>query len=281
MRKPAAIKNLVVVSDLHVGCRLALCHPKGAHLDDGGRYMPSKAQLVIWAWWREFWDKYVPKVTRGEPYAVVVNGDVIDGSHHGATTQWSQSMGDQVRHAREILEPIVKRCGGRFYMIRGTEAHVGKSGVEEERLGRELGAVPDDVNQYSRYELFIRIGGQLVHLLHHIGTTGSAAYEASALNGELAAMYTDAGRWGTEPPRLIVRSHRHKTFEVAAPVADGKAGVVVTPCWQLKTPFAWKIPGARVTTPQIGGLVIRHGDEDALYTRTFVRSPSRTREVTL
>src|SRR6266478_1990266 len=48
-------------------------------------------------------------------------------------------------------------------------------------------------------------GGRLVHFLHHIGTTSSTAHEASAVNGELSAMYVEAGRFGDEPPAIIVR----------------------------------------------------------------------------
>ena len=80
-------RSLVVVSDTHSGCRVGLIHPDGIRLDGGGRYLPSAMQLKMWALWREFWDEWVPEVTRGEPYDIVHNGDVIDGVHHNATTQ--------------------------------------------------------------------------------------------------------------------------------------------------------------------------------------------------
>ena len=88
-------------------------------------------------------------------------------------------------------------------------------------------------------------GGRLVHFLHHIGTTSSTAHEASAVNGELSAMYVEAGRFGDEPPAIIVRSHRHRYIKVQLAAEGGEASAVVTPGWQLKTPFAWKIAGAR------------------------------------
>jgi len=277
---PGGIRNLVVVSDLHVGCRLGLCHPEGAALDDGGRYEPSRLQRVVWAWWEEFWTRWVPEVTHGEPYAVVINGDAIEGVHHRATTPWSHHLGDQTRHCLEILRPIAARAQGRIYLIRGTEAHVGISAAEEERMGRELGAIPDDQGQTARWELWIRIGGQLCHFLHHIGTTSSGQHESSAVNAEMAAMFLDAGTWTNEPPRVIVRSHRHRMIEVRRPAQHGQTIVCVTPGWQLKTPFAWKVAGARVTQPQIGGIVIRAHDGE-VYTRHYVRSLARTPEVTL
>lgn len=285
-RRAAAdsIRSVVVISDTHTGCRLSLCHPKGATLDDGGRYMPSDLQRTIWAYWTHFWDVWVPDVTRGEPYAVVHNGDVIEGVHHRATTPWSHNLEDQGEHAYQILAPIVDRCQGRYYQIRGTEAHVGPSAVEEERLAKRLGAVPSETGQHARYELWMRLGGAdgpLMHFLHHIGTTGSEQRETTALNVELAALYVDAGRWQNEAPRVVVRSHRHRNSEIRLPAPDhNDARVFTTAAWQAKTPFAFKIPGARTTQPQFGGSVIRLGEEE-LYTRHQIWSLARSREVTL
>jgi hypothetical protein len=52
---------------------------------------------------------------------------------------------------------------------------------------------------------------------------------------------------------------------------------IVTPGWQAKTPFAWKIPGARLSQPQFGGVLIRKGDEE-LHSRAKVWRLERSRE---
>lgn len=263
----AEIKNLIVISDTHSGCRLALCPPGGIKLDDGGTYLPSDLQLKIWGHWEEFWGNWVPEFCRGEPFAVVHNGDALDGVHHGSTTQISQNIGDQLELAYKIMRPIVERCEGRYYHIRGTEAHVGKSGIYEEQLAKRLGAIPNAEGQFARYELWKRVGSALVHCLHHIGTTGSAAHETSALNAELAAMYVEAARWNEEPPDYVVRSHRHRSSSINVDSAKGFAAVIVTPAWQGKGPFPYKIPGARVSSPQFGGIGIRQGDVEHYYRR--------------
>lgn len=273
-----AVQNLIVVSDQHAGCRLGLC-PGAVPLDDGGKYEPSKLQRKLYRWWREFWDEWVPHVTKGEPYAVVCNGDALDGVHHGAVTQISNHLGDQNEIAYRLLAPIVDRCEGRYYHIRGTEAHVGKSGQEEERLAQRLGAVPNDTGQYARWELWARIGTGLIHVSHHIGTAGSMAYESSALMRELSEAYVEAGRWHDEPPDVVVRSHRHRNTEVRVRTAKGFATVCTTPAWQLKTPFTYRIAGARQAQPQIGGTLVRCGDEE-VFTRHQVWSLSRPKEVT-
>ena len=268
------VSNLVVVSDLHVGCQMGLLDAVGGRMDGGGIYKPSPLQRKVWRWWMQFWDEFVPLATKGENYAVVVNGDIVDGVHHSSTTQWSHNLTDQAAAAYRILAPIVTKCEGRFYVVRGTEAHVGKSAQEESRLGKELGAVPNKHGQYARNELWKMVGPRLVHLLHHIGTTGSQAYEATAVHKELVESITEAGRWGRRFPDVVVRSHRHRYIETVIPTSNGRSFACVTPAWQLRTPFCYRIPGARLSEPQIGGLVIRfHKDE--LFVRPWVQSLAR------
>lgn len=271
------IRNVVVISDTHVGCKLALMHPDGALVDEGNIVKPSAIQLKLWDIWREFWDEWVPSVTHGEPFAVVHNGDGIDGTHHQGTTQWSHCLADQRAHAEKILAPIVKACEGRYYHIRGTEAHIGKSGTEEEQLAKALGAIPNEQGNFARWELWKRIGKHLAHFSHHIGTTSSAAHETSAVNAELASAFNEAGRWGHEPPAIIVRSHRHRQSEIRLPAQWGYAIAFVTPSWQLKTPYTYRIPGGRNSTPHVGGSLIRLGGEE-LHSRHFVRDIGRTAE---
>lgn len=282
-RNAERINNLVVVSDLHAGCRLGLCPPTPVRLDDGGHYTASEFQQKMWSLWLEFWREWVPEATRGEPYDVVVNGDALDGVHHNSTTQISNNFEDQIRIADAILRPVVDKCkatGGAYFHVRGTEAHVGKSGIYEEQLAQRLGAKPNGLSQYARWDLWKRVGGDggpLVHLLHHVGTSGSAAHEASAVNAELTASFVEAARWNREPPTYIVRSHRHRFIAVDISAFNGYAGAIVTPAWQGKTPFAFKVPGARLSEPQIGGVLIRRGDEEHFY-RRFVKSFDRSPE---
>jgi hypothetical protein len=264
MAKATTLNNLVVVSDLHIGCRLALCPPEGMALDDGGIYKPSQLQRKIWKYWQTFWSEWVPEATHGEPFALVINGDVVEGSHHHNTTPISHNPEDQRALAIKIIKPLVDLCEGRLYIVRGTEAHVGISACDEESIAKAVGAIPNREQQFSRWDLWKSIGkGKLVHFLHHIGTTGSQAYEATAVHKELVEEFVEAARFRRQAPDAIVRSHRHRHFEtVISTGADsgetGRALAVVTPAWQAKTSFAWKIPGARLSTPQFGGVLIRY-----------------------
>lgn len=273
-----SIRNLVIISDLHCGCRLGLCPSYGVVLDEGGKYMPSNLQKKVWDCWQRFWgfgkyknNGWVKKASRGEPFAVVLNGDAIDGVHHKSVTQISHNLQDQIDVAYEVMAPVVELCDGQYYHIRGTEAHSGASCQEEEKLARKLGAIPiEQTKQHSRWEMNCRLGKALVNISHHISTCGSLQYESTALNKELAESLIEACRWNKELPDCIVRSHRHRNTEVRITTYKGLCTVCTTAGWQLKTPFARRIVGARQSSPQIGGTLLRYGDDGVLYAKHMV-----------
>lgn len=263
--------STVYISDLHVGCQLAICPPDGVVLGEGsGKYQPTGFQMKIWEMWRHFWDVDVPILTRGRPYSVVLNGECIDGVHHNSTHQWSHNLADQSKASLKILRPVFDLCGGRMAITRGTEAHSGQSGQWDEWISRELGVKPDKNGNYARYELWHMVGEALVHVTHHVGTTSSSAYESTAVYKELVEAYVDAGRWDDRPPDAVVRSHRHRHMEIAVATGRGKAIAVVTPGWQGKTPFAFRVAGARQSQPQFGGVVLNYHEDVGIYAQSKV-----------
>lgn len=269
------INNIVCVSDLHCGCQVGLC-PPSVDLDDGGVYYQNRIQHQTWQWWKEF-QRWVTKTTHGEPFTLVVNGDALDGRHHGSVTQISQNLATQRKIAYQVLQPLVQKSAA-YYHIRGTEAHVGQSGEQEEMLARELGAIPDQDGRYARWELWIECGKRnraLCHFSHHIGTTGSMHYESTAVLKELSEAYAEAGRWGNRPPDCVVRSHRHRCIVVEVPTEKQRGISATTPGWQGKTPFVYRIPGGRQSMPQCGGILIREAPDGVWFLTSWVRSPKR------
>lgn len=273
-KKSEPIRNIVVISDTHCGCMMGLCPSGGIPLDGGGVYAPSRLQRVAWAWWEEFWDDFVPAATKGEPFAVVMNGDAIDGVHHGTTTQITHNLERQRSIAESVLWPVANRAAA-YYHIRGTEAHVGQSGEHEEALAHSLKAIRDEDGRSARWELRLKLGSHLIHFTHHIASSTSPYAETTALTREMVNSYLQTGLWGDEPYTMLVRSHRHQHSEVSRRSAHGKVAVTVTPAWQLKTPYVYRI-GARMSQPEIGGVVIRLADGE-LFTRAFVKRIAQPR----
>ena len=265
------IRNIVVISDTHFGSAVALNN--GCQLDDGGWYHPSVIQKKLWALWENFWDWTYDHIKK-EPFVLVHNGDIIDGVHHRITNPVSHNLTTQSRIAIQELEPHIARSE-RYYQIRGTEAHVGQAAQEEESIAAALGAVQDkETGCYSRWEMWMKFCGKLIHFAHHIGTTRSAAYESSAPMREIVAAFVESGQWGMKPPDFIIRSHAHRYIKVEPP----NCCIVVTPGWQLKTPLTHKID--RMRGPMFGGLLIRDG-ADGVYTKERIYTLKATEAVTV
>ena len=263
------MRNIIIISDLHAGCGFGLCLPRFKR-DEGGWYSSSRYQKEVYRRWLEFHDEWVPEVTKGEDYILVINGDTLDGVHHNSTTQITHNIKDQRKLAVSLLLPIVekKHCK-KLYVTRGTEAHVGQNAEDEETIAEWLGAVPDKYGNHSRHELRLIFGrgDQIIHFAHHVGITSSASYESTAIYKELVEAYNEAGRWGDKPPSIVVRSHRHRQMEIRVANKYGYGISLCTPAWQLRTPFTYRLAMGRSSAPQIGGYLIRDGDEDGLYTR--------------
>ena len=269
------VPNVIIISDIHGGCQFGLCPPK-VTLDSGGTYSQSPIQTQIWEWWNVFWNRWVPKVTRGEPYSVVNNGDALDGVHHNSNHQITHNLADQENIAYECLAPIVNKCE-KYYHLRGTSAHSGESGQYEEQLAKRLGAVQNEVGNYTSFELWLSILDRcLCHTTHHIGTTGTTSYQTTGPMKELTELFLSSSLWGDTPPDIVVRSHRHIPIEVRLHTHKSYGYCFVTPGWQAKTPFVYKLPGGRYAPPMFGGSLIRVGDED-FFTRHFVKSLPRSR----
>jgi hypothetical protein len=250
--------------------------------DGGGFYTPSALQDAVWGYWQQFWTEFVPMANKGEEFAVVINGDAIDGRHHGSTTQITQNIAGQLEIASACIKWALNQFDPRppLYYVRGTEAHVGPSGENEETLAQALCAVPDEAGNASRFELRLRVGKILVDIQHHISTVGSNAYETTALNKEYVIACEEAGRWGQEPPDVIVRGHRHRQAQIEVPSEHGSGIVVTTAGWQLKTPFTYRLAGARQAMPQFGGVLVRDGAEH-IYTKHRTWSVERSQIETL
>lgn len=247
-------KAIIAVSDLHIGSHSGLCSSSGYLLDNGAVQTPSLLQNYVWRCWEHFWSSFVKEATRGigaKNISVVVNGDAIDGNHHEAV-DLVPNLEVQERAAVEILKPVASRY--RLFMVRGTEAHGGKSDQNTESIARQLGCERDEQGCHSVYQLWLEVEGVVIQFAHHIGTTSSAAYETSAPMRELVAGLVEASQWDQRLPDVFVRSHRHRYIPISIPRSDDRdIQLIITPGWQLRTPHVERID--RMRLPHIGGVV--------------------------
>ncbi len=243
---------VAVVGDLHCGSTLGLCPSGGVDLDDGGHYSPSKTQVWMWSLWLEYWAR-VREIRKqlGAKLVCVLNGEAIDGVHHGTVQIVSGHLGTQMEISRLCLSEAQRLSPDAWHVTRGTEAHSGKSAPADEAIARWLGAVPDpETGASSTYHLLMELAGVGFDITHH-GRAGlrpwTRATGVNALAAEL--VYAYAGRdWR---PDLAIRNHNH----TAADSFDNHAvRVVSNGCWQLASAFGKRI--VPDSSPSLGGIIV-------------------------
>lgn len=260
---------IAVVSDLHVGSTVALCPPGGVGLDDGGVYKPSRAQEGLGEWWADYW-KLVDTIRKGAsktkqktPLITVVNGDLVDGNHHGTTQIFSASTEAMEAAAVDLLKPIRAKSDN-FFVVRGTPAHVKQGAQSEEAIARALGADKHPKGSNSFYRLILTVGGRKFDFAHHIGTNSVPWTKGTNIRAEILRVIQECASRGIKAPDYVIRSHAHAFADTG--LNFGTRGLV-TPAWQLTTEFAHKV--ARPLTSDVGGFIfiVSNGAADVIVKR--------------
>jgi hypothetical protein len=249
------IEVLIVVSDLHCGSVFALCPPVVSR-EEGGDYLHNPVQRFIWECWQDFCNVWVPSVVNGRPFAVVVNGDAVEGSHHGGHQIISQVESLHAEVAKACLLMLTEGAAGqaeRVFVVRGTETHVKQT--SESSLGFALGAEQDpDTRQFASHHWLLDIHGCPCSFQHHISTSTRISLYGTGLSVHMAEEQLQAARFGQVVPRVIGRAHRH-TF---GKYDDAEGLIFTTPSWQGLTNHGRKVvPGA---VPRFGGLALDWGN---------------------
>lgn len=237
---PAPI--VVVLSDLHVGSTKALC-PEGYVTVEGN----SISHNPIQGWLYECWiraNNYIAEVVNGDDYVLVINGDLIEGIHHGTKEIWSPEIGDHAIACHKLLAPLAE-ASSRVFVVRGTEAHVNN---HEGAIGAKLGAeVNPELGIAAFDRLTLDVRGVRCVFRHHIGTSVRRGLAGTQLSMQLAEEQVEAACNGEPIPRILVCSHRHKP----GIYRDNVGMTLVTPAWQCLTRFAHKVVSQARCTPGV------------------------------
>lgn len=238
---------VAVVGDTHCGGTTGLCPPI-YELNGQGHQQSNKIQKWLWRCWTDYWNKI--KATVAEHSAdliVVINGDLVEGVHHGSTQVVSLRHDDMMNIAISCLEPHIRHAK-HVFVTKGTEAHVGAGGLWDDLLARDLGAEPSE-HSPAWYWLPLDVDGVRFTFSHHgrAGTRGwTKGTGARAIAADLSMQHARTGR---SVPDIAVFGHVHR-FEDSGnnyPVCVQTHG-----CWQMSTAYGHKIsPGI---PPDIGGL---------------------------
>jgi len=222
--------------------------------------MPNKIQVWLYDLWCQAWDEHISKLAyRYQPDSVqvVFNGDLTEGIHHG-TPQATPLVGQHFRCAHELLKAGPLKFKPRIHMVRGTEAHVGRSGELEEGLARTLRAeghevvYDPDTGQASSFWRRFEIEGVLFDCRHH-GRFGQRTHTKDSYMRLYAHdIWESHVRSGQRPPDVAIRSHWHN-YGDSGRIVDLPTRVVALPAWQVLTAY-----GHRKAIEDLGkhGLVV-------------------------
>ena len=256
---------MLALSDLHCGSTVALTPPDYPMLDDGA-WKLNRAQEWIWDRWSAF-SKWVKEYRDGRRMVLLLNGDLIEGVHHGSKEIVHADPGIHARMAADVLKPIAAMAS-RIYVVRGTFAHVGHSA--EDSIGKALGAMSDQ-GVYSKFHWMFRVRDTVISAKHHISTSSRRALRATALSINLEEERAECAAAGYPMPDLLIRSHRH----VYGHYATEQSQIVVTPAWQVLTSYGWKVvPNA---VPRIGGVMIDWSKTDTPIVVPWCAAPKQER----
>lgn len=242
------VPYVVAVGDIHAGSAFAPCPDEIAGQYDLTLYS-SRVQQWLTRCWGHFADEYVPAVVGRRKFALLVNGDVLEGNHHGGHQLVSAAVKVQRRIALELLRPLAARAA-EVYVVKGTECHTRD---DEEEIAAELKARRCPATDNFAPDWWdINVRGVLTSFRHHISTSSRRALGATALGVQLNEEQVQAAGAGTPIPRVVVRSHRH----VFGAYEDGNGMAVVLPAWQLHTRHAHKVVPASQRGAMVGGVVL-------------------------
>lgn len=266
---------------------MGLCHPDGVRLDDGGWYMPSREQGWLWDHWLAGW-AHVDAVLERErrladddvDFGLVANGDATDGNHHKTVQIVSPNEGAHIRAATECYREPLKRKPKWMWVVRGTEAHVGKSGGLEDGMavalrdeGANLQRNPE-TGAWSNWELSLELFGVFVHVTHH-GRAGQRAHTRAGYARHYAHdIWAENLLRGERAPDIAVRSHCHLYDDSGAWHPTRRiTRLIGLPAFQIKTAYGYRIAAEGASDIGVVALVIRPSGE--VDVSSYVVSPSR------
>lgn len=270
--------TMLLVSDTHCGSTLGLCPPQGVRTDDGQEILPSKVQEWLWECWVDLHRRAGAIAKRHKSDLVVVlNGDLVDGDHHGTAQIMSRHPDAQAYIAHETFQVTRSLKPKRLFVVRGTEVHTGTSGSAEENLAKWMGAERDpETHLYSRWHLRLRVHGKLVDVQHHGKGLGRLPHtKQNGANSLAWRVFQTMTERGLEPPALVVRSHLHQFADSFS--ANRRTRGLFLPSFQVKTSYVHRVAADEIA--DVGGVVITVEPDGQMDVTPVLYQPSLPQEV--
>jgi hypothetical protein len=265
MRKKVDPKILVVISDTHCGSKVGLL-PPGISDQDGNELKQNLYQQWLWECWLDATGDYFRRIVGDEPFVLLLNGDLVEGNHHGTKQAYPDNL-DHTAIALNAIRPVASKAS-MTHIVLGTECHTHsmESGIGaaltkgDEKEPRCTVSTCKDTGKHAHARITFKVNGCLVSATHHCSATSRPWLESGEYGRALHSERGECLRAGWDVPQLLIRAHRHR----AGFFTDYSAGLLITGAWQGLTRHGHKaVPGA-VSEPSIAICDWRGCDEGEL-----------------
>lgn len=263
--------TVAYISDLQTNSTIGICPPV-VNLDDGGTYHASRLQRQLWNDYQDFIDRAQSAKSNGELY-VIVNGDIHDGDHHNTSQIISRNPATMQNIAADVLEPVAK-IADKMFLVRGTEAHAGKSASLEEDIAKDFDFQKNG-NKRSWWQLYAEFRGYTHDIAHHTSMGSTPQGRGNAANKLATETIFEYANRGQRPPNFVIRAHVHR---YADSFDNYITRAIILPCWQYRTAFIHRINAGKL--PSIGGVLCEIEDGQAPKWTAVIYKPRVTEEVT-
>ena len=258
-----------MLGDIHVGSYTAVCSPHPQIKDT--EIKPTKLQEKLY----EHWVKVKDSLQNKNLFAIVINGEPIDGDNKRqlGVDSWTLDQGLQIKDVVKLL----KQYNTKYFVITKGSGYHTQTGAKnhEEDVAEALNAVPYstygncgrqtyEFKQWDKHDgrrsstrtdhhLTLKINGKVFSITHHIAFTRFFNYQPMAISREMANLeYLRGKYWNDEDyPTFIVRSHVHYYVQVRFSNTVG----FTTPAWKFPDSYLYR-GGLAGTAPSIGAIEV-------------------------
>ena len=185
---------------------------------------------------------------RKKKLVTVFVGDAIEGIHHGSKQFITARVQEHEKIAEDAIDNGLRMMkhgkDDKFYMVSGTESHVGES---EERIASDVGPVaympaPEDkVTRWCWPMLPVSINGVFGLIAHHGPGPGSGANEGNPLRNKVRNIVVSRALRGKKAPRFIVFGHKHAKQHIQYEYEDLVVDAFILPSFQGKTDWFYSV----------------------------------------
>jgi len=231
---------------------------------DGGFHNLNETQKIIWRQVEEATE--LIKRLRKKKRLIVANvGDAIDGNHHDTTEIITTNVEEQERIHIDFMDWFLQELkfnakrGDQLYYISGSPPHVRPGAQSEERIARDLDAIPmlkgtpEHDYKDGRYvwpRIRLDVNGVLLDIAHHGASASRRKWtRENTIRSLIKSIYFEYLDAKERIPRYWIRADRHVYIPPESYMGyQAQIEGVILPALQSKTEFGQKVAAHELST---------------------------------